>query len=422
MSNYKVKFFGGAGEVGRSSIFLKDYEDNKRFLLDNGIKLNHTIEYPIGIPNVDVAILSHAHLDHSGFFPALYIDQNIPWFGTPPSFDLSFLLLKDSIKIEKKRGVEPKFHNRQLKSFTDKFIALDYHKTIPFGNYDITFYDAGHIPGSAITSIQKINGANKYKVVYTGDFKIQPQMMHTGAEIVESDILIIESTYASKEHPDREELIKNFIREIKETLDNKGNALVPAFAVGRSQELLMILHKNGLIESTYLDGMGKDAANIILKYPNYINNADLLRKAVDNVNMVNSVQDRKEALSKPSIILTTSGMLSGGPVLDYITKINKSSHIFLTGYQTEETNGRTLLESHYVTIKNKKITIPQKVSFYDFSAHAGRSDLFEYVKRSNPTFVICQHGDPINVEIFADELRGEGFDAFAPRLGESVEI
>jgi putative mRNA 3-end processing factor len=417
----KLECFGGAQEVGRSSIMLED-EAKRRFMLDFGIKIDHIIDYPINIPNIDATILSHAHLDHSGFVPALYNDQKIPCFGTPPTFELSMLLIKDSLKIEKKRHLKPKFHNRQINEFKKRFIPLNYNKTIPFGNYDITFYDAGHISGSAITKIQKQVGSEKQIIVYTGDFKLQPQMLHKGAEIVKSDILIIESTYANREHEDREVLIKKFIEEIKEILENNGTVLIPAFAVGRSQEILTILYKNNLIESTYLDGMGKEAASIVLKYPNYINNAELLKKAIDNVNIVDNFADKKEALQNPSIIVTTSGMLSGGPVLYYITRLNKNSHILLTGYQTEKTNGRMLLESGYIMVENSKIKIPQKISFYDFSAHAGKKDLFDYVEKSEPQVVICVHGDENNTRSFANELKMRGYDSYAPKIGEIIRL
>jgi len=129
-----------------------------------------------------------------------------------------------------------------------KYIKYEYGVPIENNGYYVTLYDAGHISGSAVTLIEKIS--NEKRIVYTGDFKLQPQILQGSADIVEGNILIIESTYASKEHPDRSELIRRFINEIKEVIDNNGTALVPSFAVGRAQEILAILYMNKLTDYT----------------------------------------------------------------------------------------------------------------------------------------------------------------------------
>ncbi len=413
----EISFLGGAGEVGRSAILLKG---EKNILLDCGIKLDHKTEYPIEPGRVDAFVLSHAHLDHSGSAPALYRGAYPVSFGTAPTLQLSQLLIEDSIKIARRNHAVQKFTKAHLEAFSNKYFSYDYGTQIDFNGHNITLYDAGHITGSAITLIESARSGRR--IVYTGDFKIEPQFLQGSADIIKSDILIIESTYANREHPDRGELIRHFVEEVKETVDNGGTALVPCFAVGRSQEVLAILYKNGLIEYTYVDGMAKKAAEIVMRHPEFTRNSDLLIKALKNSVWVGELHERKRALSNPSIIVTTSGMLTGGPVLDYITKLNPHSKIFLTGYQIEGTNGRNLLENKPLFIEGKKYAIKTPVSFFDFSAHAGISDLYEYVKKSSPERVICVHGDPKNTKQFAETLALQGFDAHAPVSGEKAHL
>ncbi|MGD0728450.1 MAG: MBL fold metallo-hydrolase [Candidatus Micrarchaeaceae archaeon] len=414
-----LKFFGGAQEVGRSAILLKD---DTTLLLDYGIKLNHGIEYPTEVTKTDAFVLSHAHLDHCGFAPTLYNEMLIPSFGTEPTLELSELLLNDALNIAKKEHKQQRYHKKQIATFMHRYTSLEYGNGAMLGNFNIEMYDAGHICGSAITLIERKNAKDNKRVVYTGDFKLEPQFLHKGAEIVKGDILIMESTYATREHPDRNETMKKLVESIKETLDNKGNVLLPVFAVGRSQELLTLLYKNNLTQYAYLDGMARTATSIVLRNSNFIDNAASLEKAVSETTLIKSQEDRFDALNGPSIIMTTAGMLTGGPVLEYITKLKNNSKIFLTGYQVEGSNGRTLLEKGFVTLKEKPVKIPTPTEFYDMSAHAGKKDLHEYVKRSSPGKVICVHGDKDNSIELAESLKLEGYEAYAPKLGETLKF
>ncbi len=415
----RFSFFGGAQEVGRSSILLSD---DRKIMLDFGIKVDHKTEFPTAIPTIDAAVISHAHLDHSGFAPALYNENSCPSFGTKPTLELSMLLIEDAMKIAKNEHSNIHYHKRQANIYNTKFVPLNFRQPMPFGNYEIELYDAGHICGSAVTLIDRKKGKENKRVVYTGDFKLGKQFLHSGADIVKSDVLIIESTYESREHPDRHKLEEKFIEDIKATLDNGGTALIPVFAVGRSQEILAMLYKHRLTPISYVDGMARAATTIVSKNSKFIKNGDVLSKAIMETVWVDDYHVRKEALEEPSIILTTAGMLNGGPVLNYITKLNKYSKILLTGYQAEGTNGRQILESGSITVKNSKIRINNEVEQYDFSAHASDSDLYEYVRASAPNHVICVHGDREHTMHFAETLNGEGFDAYAPAVGDTIEI
>lgn len=413
------KFFGGAQEVGRSSILMKA---EKSVMMDFGMKIETKVEYPIEVPKMDALVLSHAHLDHSGACPMNYEFAHPPVLGTKPTLELSMLLLEDALSIARKEHLTPKYHKRQLGLFKNNFVQLDYHRKYQLGPLEMSLYDAGHISGSAITLIERHGARENGRVVYTGDFKLEPQTLHKGAEIVKGDVLVTEATYGDRDHPDRKKEIARFIDEITEVLDNGGNALVPAFAVGRSQELLTILHQNGLSGSVYLDGMAREATKIVARNPKFIGNSELLSKAIEDAELINSRQERASALDGPSIIVTTAGMLQGGPVVNYITRLNKNSRVLITGYQAEGTNGRSLVQNGHIQTEDGKVRINSPVSVYDFSAHAGKGDLLRYIRECSPNTVICVHSDRHVAKSFAEELSGQGFDAYAPAVGESIKL
>ncbi len=412
----ELQFLGGASEVGRSAIFFKG---SKHIMLDYGIKLNHKTEYPMHVGRVDAVVISHAHIDHSGNLPFLYNDSFPTTYGTEPTKELSKLLIEDSMKVGKLNHQPPKFSKHQLRTLLERFASYEFGSEIDLGEYTITLYDAGHISGSSVTKIESTKTGRK--LVYTGDFKIEPQMLQGSADIVKSDILLTECTYASKEHPDREELTRKFVDDVRSVVDAGGTALVPSFAVGRAQELLAILHRHKLTDYAYIDGMARKATQIAMRYPEFIRNEHVLQEAIEKVTWIGSEEHRGSAVTGPSIILTTAGMLSGGPVLNYLTKLGPNSKIFLTGYQVEGTNGRRLMDGQPLIIDGRKEHIKTPWTYYDFSAHAGRSDLFEYVKKSNPEMVICVHGDQKVADDFAESLKVEGFKAHVPRQGDTIK-
>ena len=415
------KFLGGAQEVGRSSILMRE-RGGSSLLLDCGVKLADKPEYPIEVPNVDAFILSHAHIDHSGAAPTIYGEQMVPAFGTQPTLDFSELLLEDSLQIARKEHLQERFHKRQIKSFMNRYVPMNYGRAVDFRDMEITMHDAGHISGSAITLVERKHAQSNRRIVYTGDYKIEPQFLHKGAEFIESDILVTESTCSLRGHPNREETVSKIIEKIREVLESGGNVLLPSFAVGRAQEMLVMLYKNGLIEQTYVDGMARQATRIALRYKGFVTDWESLNAAAHKAVFVESIADRLDALSKPSVILTTAGMLNGGPAIGYIKKLNGRSEILLTGYQVEGTNGRMLLERGAIRDGGHEIRVHATATYFDLSAHAGREELFGYVKRSKPSTVICVHGDEQASTSMAEALKLEGYEAYAPKIGETIKL
>jgi putative mRNA 3-end processing factor len=416
----QLKFFGGAQEVGRSSILLKE---ESSLIMDYGIKVGTSSpDFPIDIPKADALLLSHAHIDHSGAVPMLYDDTYLPAFGTAPTLELSELLLNDSLKVARKEHLPERFYKRQISSFSNRYLSMGYEKRFDFAEFGITMHDAGHIPGSAAFEIECNNGSRPRRIVYTGDFKMESQTLQNGAVPIKCDTLIMESTYALRGHPDRPELVDRFIERVREVLERGGNVLLPAFAVGRSQELLAMLYKHGMIDNTYVDGMARTATEIILKYRNFISDWKLLKSASEHTVFVEGKSDRKDALSCPSIIITTAGMLNGGPIMDYLPRVNSKSAVLLTGYQVSGTNGDTLLRTGHINVDGKPVKVPAEVEYFDFSAHAGQDDLYNYVKGSEPSTVVCVHGDKDSSIAMADKLKDEGYDAYAPKIGETITL
>ncbi|MCX6775501.1 MAG: MBL fold metallo-hydrolase, partial [Candidatus Micrarchaeota archaeon] len=262
----RFSFLGGAGEVGKSAFLL---EDEKRLLLEYGIKLHQKTEYPLPFQGViDYVILSHAHLDHSGFVPAVYEHCSPPCIATYPTQALSTMLVRDSMKVQRLKMQKVNFSGNSFRKMLNNLVPLAYGQNFSLSrNMSLTFTDAGHIPGATISTIQ----IGKRKVVYTGDFKLGETWLHKGAECVEGcDILLIESTYSEREHPDRKSLEERLYNEIRSVLERGGNALLPCFAVGRSQEVIQMLRYFDEDMKIFFDGMAKTASQIILDYPSYL--------------------------------------------------------------------------------------------------------------------------------------------------------
>ncbi|MFA5772162.1 MAG: MBL fold metallo-hydrolase [Thermoplasmata archaeon] len=408
----KIRFLGGANEVGGLGMVLET--NGTKMLFDYGITPSDPPKYPLAAPPVDIAMLTHGHADHSGMMPWLCRRyHNLRVLSTSMTRDISLLLANDSIKICNSEGYVSPYDIEDVKQAGGHYDAIKYHDSEDLGDTEVSFHSAGHIPGSTMF---EVNGERT--LLFTGDINTVHTRLIDGAKPVKCDVLAIESTYAGREHENRSKTELAFLEKIDEVVNRGGLAIVPAFAVGRTQELLLLLSETGY--DVWLDGMGRVVTYMMIDEPSYICSPKKLRKALASVNFARNESSRKQAL-KGEVIITTSGMLDGGPVLRYLQYISNDpkSAVLLTGYQVEGTNGRLLRDSGVIDIQGFKQKVNCEVKFFDFSSHAGHSELIKFIGACSPEEVILYHGD--NREVIAEKLRGE-YKVHVPFVDETLEI
>ncbi len=418
MAKTKICFNGGVGEVGRSCFTL----ESKGFslMLDCGIKIRDADVCPTLPDYTDALILSHAHLDHSGMVPALYKRNQPRIYATNLTLEISHILQNDSAKINQLRKEKQIYSSHDIESMYPSEIPMRYNTKKKLTE-DISFQlmDAGHIPGSSSILLE----IEEKKIFYTGDIKTEDTYLQKGAVIPEADILITESTYGDRVHADRKAMERKFLASVEETLDRGGNVIIPAFAVGRTQEVLMMLKDMG--SPIYLDGMGQKITSMFLQYPEYLKDSSLLQKAANIAIWVKNNSDRKRALSEPSIVVTTAGMVNGGPVFHYLRRLHldKMSSILLTGYQVEGTNGRLLMEKGYVVDQyvNEEIPVKMEKHQFDFSAHAGRPALEKIAEKVNPDKAFIVHGERTSAESLGELISGI-CETHIPKMGDKFDL
>ncbi len=415
----KIQFLSGSKCVGKSAILVSE---EANLMLDYGVRLHpEPPEYP-PLPQVDeldAVIPSHCHLDHCGAIPILYKVFRPILYTNGVSFELINLLIRDSAKITRLKHFPQKFSKRDIGRMRRHYQLINYRHPFKVGDLRVTAYSAGHVPGSAMILVE-----GKKKVLYTGDVNLKDTELLKGCDLpnVRPDVLIIESTYAERDHPDRLNQEKRFIGKIQETLANNGSVVIPVFAVGRAQEILLLLEKYGIEDKIALDGMAKKASEIILSYKRYLRDPQRLKRILNKVEWVKNQRQRESLLRRPRIILATAGMMGGGPVVYYMSELHdrEDCRVLLVGYQVEDTPGRTLMDTKHYEINGEVFKVRIGVEKFDFSSHAGGKDLVEIVRRLKPKKVFCVHGD--DTPRFAKTLRARGFDASSPEEGEVFEI
>jgi putative mRNA 3-end processing factor len=333
----QIGFLGGAREVGRIGITVKS--EKTQVVLDYGVMLDNEPGFPMHVPpkEVDAVILTHSHLDHSGAIPMFYINDKMPLYANKLNLQLTRLLIQDFIHLS---GYYLPFEYLELETMMHNNRHLDFGVEEAIGDMKIKLFNAGHTPGSAQVLIE----AEGKRILYTGDFNVEESKLLAGASMDYGDLdaVVMESTYADSDHTKRLELEKQFVEACTSVVEAGGTALVPSFGVGRSQEMACILAANHFEYPVILDGMAREASRIIMDYKEFLKDPRLFMNAMHSLDWVEGWRDRRKAAKTPGVIISTAGMLKGGPAAFYLSKLGKKSSnaVFLVSYQIPGTPAR----------------------------------------------------------------------------------
>jgi len=386
------RFLGAAEDIGRLGFVLES--EGSRFLFDYGMEPERPPLYPLEAPPVDRVFLTHAHLDHSGMIPWLAHRYDASIFATPPTAEVATLMHRDSLKIARNEGFPEPFDDADIEASRGLYDLCDFQHPRALGRFSLRLHSAGHIPGASQMELRGPNGT----LVFTGDLYTRPQRLVMAAQQTRCDVLFMESTYAGREHPPREEVERSFREFCQDVSRRGGTTVAAAFAVGRAQAPRVWLAGEGL--QVWLDGMGRDVARIYAQHPQYLSDFRAYERAMGQVKFVRNHRGRSVALQEADVIITTGGMLDGGPVLYYLDHLRNDprSALALTGYQAVGTNGRMLLEQGRLDFDNRDPGtlvhgVECEVRQFDFSAHAGHADLVEFARRTGAKDIVLFHGD-----------------------------
>lgn len=407
----RIRFLGGAEEVGRLGMLL--YEDNIKLLFDYGLTATDPPSYPKEAPPVDFVFLSHSHLDHSGMIPWICGRYHTQVLSTIMTQRVSEVLFDDNIKIMDYEGYPAMYDKNDIRSAKQSFDNIRFGDQRKIGPFDVKFHFAGHIPGATMFEL-----IGSKSTVFTGDINTIDTNLVAGTQPIKCDNLIVEGTYAGRNHPNRVKLEYEFIKKVDEVVSRGGKVIIPAFAIGRTQEIMLILRNSK--HQISVDGMGNKVTNIYLDERGFIRSHKALSKIKHKAQSVRSYKARKHAM-RSDVIITTSGMLDGGPVLSYLKEFKNGpkNAILLTGYQVEGTNGRLLMDERKINIQGVATDVKCEIEFFDFSAHSGHNELVEFIHGCEPENVILCHSD--NREKIASEIEGS-YNVLLPKVMEEIEI
>ncbi len=459
LNEVRLTALGGFREVGRSSMLIET--NDSKVLLDAGIHPGARGPpncYPrldwlkADLEDLDAIVLSHGHMDHAGFLPIIYkYGYKGPLYLTEPTLALITLLLSDALKISTMEGKQYAYDMRDVRTMINHAIPIPYGMVTDISpDIKLVLYNAGHILGSSAVHLHVGEGA--HNVVYTGDFKFGRSLLLEAASynFPRVETLIMESTYGAKTDimPPREETDLAFVKSINDTLSAGGKVLIPVPAVGRAQEIMLVLdsymRQKILSETTiFIEGMIREATAIHLYYPEFLNR-ELKDRIIENgenpfvteyFSIIEHPNNRDEALSSgPAIILATSGMLEGGPSVQYFRELagDPKNKILFVSYQVQGTLGRRVLDgSKQVSLMDeggrmKIIDIRCSVEKVEgFSGHSDYNQLLKYVSRLRPKLqrVIVDHGEKTKVQNLASSIeRIFHLPAYQPAVLDSVKL
>lgn len=432
----KVTFLGACKEIGRSGVLLESEASSDRILLDYGVKMEGKDDnFPDHVSGKDITgiVITHSHIDHVGGVPIFFISGNVPIYMTELTLDVSEILLKDMMNISDFYLPFERSEIVKLRKQT-RFVNFRQRTKIGASTY-ITLYNAGHIPGSAMVLVEM----DDKNILYTGDINLIPTQLMSAAlpPLEELDLLIMESTYGITNHEERESVEKRFVESVSRVINNKGQVLIPAFGVSRSQEIMMVLNKYRVDFPVYVDGMARRIARI---YENF-NKGFMFRSfqemadAFHNSHFVmqkNRFHEREDAKSSNGVIIAPSGMLKGGTARMYAESIirDPNSAIYLVSFQMPDSPGAILLKDHKYAVNRDNLEqtfdVQCEVQFFDFSSHAGQKELIEFAEKckfkNSNRLIYLVHGDEPNASGLAKELQNKGINAFVAEKSSSIKI
>lgn len=431
-------FLGAAREVGRSGTLIRTGKSS--VLLDAGIAVGGGEFFPkfdspdFAMGDLDAIAITHAHLDHSGAIPLLVKHgyEGII-YSTKPTRDLTALLLHDYINVAHKSGVVPFFSEMDVATFLSQSLTLDYGEIADISpDIKLSLHNAGHILGSSMILLGI--GEGEHNILYTGDFRYRDSRLLDKAEdrLPRVDTVIMECTYGGETDvfPPLPETEARLISVINDVIRGGGKVLIPALSVGRSTEVMLAITdafaKTKLPDvPVFIDGMISDSMAIHTAYPIYLSariremifKKDTSPLTETHITPVKGPSDREEIIAGgPSVIISPSGMLAGGPSVEYFTALaeDEKSTVILVSYQGRGTLGRRLMEGErVVTIPSwsgvrRRVNVKTPIQFIEgFSAHADRVQLLSFLARLNPKpkTVVLVHGEERKVLRFSSLVR-----------------
>jgi len=459
-SEVSLMTLGGFGQVGRSCMLLTT--PDSKILIDCGINpgaRNPMESFPrldwanITLDDLDAVVISHAHLDHTGFLPVLCkYGYKGPIYCTEPTLPMMNLIQLDAVKVAAAQGRTPMYSDRDVKQIMKQAITIPYGTVTDISpDIKLVLANAGHILGSALCHFHIGNGDHNF--VYSGDLKFAKSILFESASwnFPRVETLLIESTYGAKEdiQPSRPEVESAFINAVNTVLKDGGKVLIPIPAVGRAQEIMMVIDqymKSGeMVEApVFYEGMIAEASAIHEAYPEYL--ARELRQKIletdDNpfdseyFTNVEHPDAREEPLREgsPGIIIATSGMLEGGPVLEYFKNIapDKKNKILFVSYQVNGTLGRRVLDgARQVSLigregKVEVVNINCGIERLDgFSGHSDYNQLISFVHKLRPKLrrVLVNHGERRKSENLSMSIRRMfRVPAHYPQIQEAIKL
>ncbi len=453
----RLTFLGGADEVGASSTLIEI--GGKLLLVDAGIRISPRTSRGIQndqLPDLrpisesggpDFILVTHAHTDHTGALP-LVVERypHVPVIATRPTVDLVRILQADAQRIMHSRqdeeGELPLFDEIAAERLMNAFQPIEFRKPLRLGDsLQVTYVPAGHIAGAAMLVLESDEGT----LVMSGDLSLTDQRAVGSAAVpnIKADALVLESTYGGKLHANRLAEERRLIETLRQIAENGGKALIPAFALGRAQEILQILlaYRDQLDVPVYADGMVRAVCRAYSSFADWLP-ANTVRAAGDDhlffrnkIKAIDNAIQRDEVLrgGDPAVIVASSGMLTGGASVTYARHMagDPRNAILLTGYQDEEAPGRFLqriLRDHQageeiaLRLDDETVSLRCALGSYSLSAHADEGELVSIAERLGAPEIMLVHGDPGARHSLATNLRQREKHVQTPRIGQTIEF